>query len=146
MHYHNYALIVVVFIIYRLAFAVYLLDMLIFIFNVRIGTHFMMLLGVLMVCSTFAYGMIIRNDPPMVLPFNREDCTPNPSMDEWCAIRLTPTFGWSFYLVLFTGIVTFFVGVILFIADFFRPRWTAVWFHHNVIEQDDEFVVVRCSH
>ena len=117
--------------------------MIIFIFNVRIGTHFLMLLGTLMCCSTFAYGIIIKNDPPLVLPWNQQHCMPDPSSDEWCAIRLEPTFGWSFYLVLFTGIVTFFAGVLLFLTDFFRPRWSAAWFHHSVIEEDEEFVVVR---
>ena len=101
-----------------------------------------MLLGVLMVCACFAYGMIIINDPHIVLPWNRADCHPDPANNEWCAIQMTPSFGWSFYIVLATGIVTFLVGVLLFMTDFFRPRWVASWFHHNVIEEDEEFVVV----
>ncbi len=113
--------------------------MLIFVFNVRIGTHFMMLLGILMICSVTAYGFVIINDPHIVLPWNRADCHPNAANGEWCTLIMTPTFGWSFYLVLFTGIFVFFGGVALFALDFFFPRYSAALFHHSVIEADDEF-------
>ena len=134
-----------VFIIYRLAFAVYLLDMIIFIFNVRIGIHFMMLLGILMICACMSYGIIIINQPHIVLPWNRANCEPDPENDEWCTLIMRPSFGWSWYLVLFTGLATFFSGVVLFIIDFFLPRYTAAVFHHSIIEADDEFKqVIYC--
>ena len=133
------------FFFFRLSFAVYLLDILIFVFNVRIGTHFLMLLGTLMICAVFAFGAIIMNDPPLLLPWNQANCHPDPTADNWCAIQLVPTFGWSFYLVLVTGIVTFFLGLALFVLDFFRPRWVAAWFHHNIIEEDEDFIVVSNS-
>ena len=117
----------------------YLLDILIFVFNVRIGTHFMMLLGILMICAVTAYGIVIINDPHIVLPWNRADCEPNPEDGEWCTLIMEPTFGWSFYLVLFTGLAVFFTGVVLFFLDFFVPRYTAAIFHHNIIEADEDF-------
>ncbi len=117
--------------------------MIIFIFNVRIGIHFLMLLGTLMICACFSYGLIIINQPHIVLPWNRAHCTPDPADDEWCALLMRPSFGWSWYLVLFTGIITFFCGVVLYIIDFFLPRYTAAVFHHSIIEADDEFRSVR---
>lgn len=96
-----------------------------------------------MIMACFSYGMIIINEPHIVLPWNRADCTPNPSQGEWCATRLYPSFGWSWYLVLFTGIAVFIGGVVLYFIDFFVPRWTAPWFHHNIIEEDEEFLTVQ---
>ena len=126
----------------RLAFAIYLLDILIFIFNVRIGIHFFMLLGIIMICSIFSYGVIILNSPPLVLPWSEADCEPDASQDEWCTLIMEPKFGWSWYLVLFTGLAVFFTGVILFFIDFFRPRWITPLFHHNILEEDQEFIQV----
>ena len=130
---------------YRLGFAVYLLAILTFIWNIRYGLHLTMLLGVLMIMCCIAYGVIIYNEPHIVLPWNRADCTPNLSEGEWCALQLRPNFGWSWYLVLLTGICVFIGGVVLFLIDFFVPRWTAPLFHHNIIEEDEEFLIVRMN-
>jgi hypothetical protein len=90
--------------------------------------------------ACFAFGIIIYNEPHIVLPWNRADCHPDVANNEWCAVQLLPTFGWSWYLVLLTGIAVVAIGGILTIIDFFVPRWTATWFHHNIIEEDEELL------
>lgn len=131
------------FLLNRLAFAIYLLDIGVFIFNIRYGAQLMILLGVLMIMACGAFGLIILNQPHIRLPWSAADCTPNPNSNEWCAIAMVPSFGWSFYLVLFTGLAVFFTGGILYILDFFFPRYTAPLFHHNIIEEDEEFLEVN---
>ena len=103
-----------------------------------------MLLGILMIMACGAYGLVILNKPHIRLPWNRAGCDPNPSAGEWCAQAMVPHFGWSWGLVLATGILVFIMGVVLFIVDFFVPRWTAPLFHHNIIEADEEFLTVSC--
>ena len=104
-----------------------------------------MLLGIIMICSIFSYGVIILNSPPLVLPWSEADCEPDASEDEWCTLIMKPTFGWSWYLVLFTGLAVFFTGVILFFIDYFIPRWTAPIFHHSIVEADEEFIPGVCA-
>ena len=101
-----------------------------------------MLLGIIMIMACGAYGLVIHNKPHIRLPWNRANCHPNPSTGEWCATAMVPHFGWSWGLVLATGILVFIMGVVLFIVDFFVPRWTAPLFHHNIIEADEEFLTV----
>ena len=95
-----------------------------------------------MICAVAAFGIIIINDPPLKLPWNRANCHPNAERGEWCTLFLEPTFGWSFYLVLLTGIAVFIAGVVLYFVDFFYPRATAALFHHSVIEADEELIDV----
>ena len=126
----------------RLAFAIYLLTILTFLWNIRYGIHLTMLLGIIMIMACGAYGLVIHNKPHIRLPWNRANCHPNPSTGEWCATAMVPHFGWSWGLVLATGILVFIMGVVLFFVDFFVPRWTAPLFHHNIIEADEEFLTV----
>ena len=98
----------------------------------------MSILGLIMVLACFSFGLIIYNEPKMVLPWNMPECDGG-MMD--CTIFLDPQFGWSWYLVLFTGIAVFFVGVFLYLMDFFVPRLTAQIFHHSVLEDDELFEV-----
>jgi len=105
-------------VLYRLAFAVYLLTMILFWLVVRLGAIAMALLGVIMILANLFYGVIIINDPELVIPFNAED-------------KLDPTFGSSFYLSLFTGVFCIVIGCLIWALDFFAPHWTAVMFYHT---------------
>ena len=116
----------------RLAFALYLLTIVLYIFVIRLGAYFTMLTGVIMILACFAYGIIIINDPPMKIPFA------NP---EEQVVFVEPHFGWSWYLPLFTGIAVLFLGLAVLLLDFFVPRKIAVVFHHSVVEEDEFFVV-----
>lgn len=101
-----------------------------------------MLLGTIMIMACMAYSFVILNKPHIRLPWNAADCHPDPRAGNWCAIAMVPNYGWSWYLVLLTGIAVFVLGLVLFIIDFFVPRWTAPIFHHNIIEADEEFLTV----
>ena len=114
-----------------LAFATYLITILLYIWVVRLGAWFTILTGSLMVFSVFAYSLIIINDPEFKLPFANEGGTE----------FLEPTFGWSWYLVLLTGIGTIAIGIVVLLMDYFMPRRIAVVFHHSVVEEDDFFEV-----
>ena len=116
----------------RLAFALYLLTIVLYIFVIRLGAYFTMLTGIIMILACFAYGVIILNDPKMKIPFA------NP-VDH--VVFLDPQFGWSWYLPLFTGIGTLILGLVVLLFDFFLPRKIAVVFHHSVVEEDEFFAV-----
>ena len=123
----------------RLAFALYLLTILLYIFVIRLGAYFTMLTGSIMVLSCFAFGIIILNDPKMKIPFA------NP-IDH--VVFIDPQFGWSWWLPLFTGIALIILGFVILLLDFFLPRKIAVVFHHSVVEEDEFFVVsgLKCMY
>jgi len=105
----------------RLAFAVYLLTIVLFWLVVRLGAIAMVWLGIIMILANFFYGITIMNDPELVIPFNAED-------------KLKPTFGSSFYFSLFTGFFCIFMGCLIWALDFFAPQKTAVMFNHTAAE------------
>ncbi len=118
--------------LYRLSFATYLLGMLLYIVAIRQGAWFTIITGLVMVLACFAYGIIIINDPKLAVPFaNEEEGT----------VFVDPQFGWSWYLALITGIVTFFLGILVLLMDFFFPRKIARVFHHSILVDDDFFQV-----
>lgn len=68
----------------------------------------------------------------MILPFANQVSGP---------VFLQPHYGWSFYLVIITGIITFALACVVLLMDFFFPRKIAVVFHHSVVEEDEFFQV-----
>ena len=58
---------------FRLAFAVYLITIILFWMVIRLGAIAMMWLGVIMILTVFLYGTIIMNDPELEIPFGHED-------------------------------------------------------------------------
>lgn len=98
----------------------------------------MSIMGLLMILACFSYGIIIYNEPKMVLPWNMPECDGG---EQDCTIFLDPQFGWSWYLVLFTGLAVLGIGVLLYVMDFFVPRLVAQIFHHSVLEDDELFEV-----
>ena len=111
----------------RLSFATYLMAILLYIFVIRYGAWWTVITGSVMILACFSYGVIIINDPELKIPFQDD--------------ILEPKFGWSWYLVLFTGIATLFLGFGIIVLDMFRPEWTAAIFHHS-LTHDDEFFQV----
>jgi len=105
----------------RLAFAVYVLAVILFWLVVRLAAIATVWLGVIMVLANFFYGIIIINEPELVIPFNANN-------------KLDPTFGSSFYFSMFTGIVCIFIGCLIWALDFFAPQKTAVMFNHTEAE------------
>ena len=116
----------------RLAFALYLLTMLLFIFVVGTGGWFMLMTGLIMTLASFSYAIIILNDPPIFFPFADEHGE---------LVRLDPDFGWCWYLNLITGIATCALAVIILAMNYFLPRHIATVFHHSIVEEDDFFQV-----
>lgn len=106
--------------------------MLLFIFVIGTGAWFMLATGLVMTLASFAYSIIIINDPPIFFPFadNAGD-----------VVLLKPKFGWSWYLNIFTGIAVVILAVIILFMNFFMPRKIAVVFHHSVVEEDEFFQV-----
>ena len=117
---------------HRLAFALYLVTIILYIFVIRLGAYFTMLTGIIMILACFSYGIIIINDPPLKIPFA------NP---ENGVVFLEPHFGWSWYLPLFTGIAVLVLGAVVLFLDFFMPRKIATVFHHSIVEEDEFFAV-----
>lgn len=122
--------------LYRLAFALYLITMLLFIFVIGTGGWFMLATGLVMILASFAYAIIIINDPPIFFPF---------ADDHGELVRLKPNFGWSWYLNLFTGVAVVVLAIVVIAMNYFLPRQIAVVFHHSVVEEDEFFQVsVQC--
>lgn len=115
-----------------LAFALYLITMLLFIFVIGTGGWFMLATGLVMILASFSYAIIVINDPPIFFPF---------ADDHGELVRLTPNFGWSWYLCLFTGIAVVVLAIIVLVMNYFFPRHIAVVFHHSVVEEDEFFQV-----
>ena len=92
----------------------------------------MVLTALIMILSVFAFAIIVINDPDLKIPF----------ADDHTVVFIEPKFGWSFYLPLFTGIALFFLGIAIYLMDYFIPRKIAVVFHHSIVEED-EFIQVR---
>ena len=80
-----------------------------------------------MILAIFFYGIIIKNDPELKIPFGPGD-----------EYTLEPQFGWSFYLTLFTGLGCVVLGCLIWALDFFVPRKIAIVFNQIFVE-DDEF-------
>ena len=113
-----------------LGFAIYLMTALFFLFSVRYGALGLAWIGAMMILANFWYGVIIINDPPLEFPF---------ADSQGRRVLLAPSFGWSWYLVLVTGILSFFLGLVIFILNYFVPRKVAVVFNLEVAEEDDIF-------
>ena len=86
----------------------------------------------MMICACGSYGIIIINSPRLKVPFGdiRGDVT-----------FLNPTFGWAWYLSLFTGIATVVLAILIWLLNYFMPRRIATVFHHSVVEEDEFFQV-----
>ena len=112
---------------FRLAFAVYLITIILFGMVIRLGAIAMMWQGVIMILTVFLYATIIMNDPELEIPFGHED-------DQ----ILRPRFGWAFYLTLLTGIGCVILGCVIWVLNFFVPQKIAIVFNRVVVE-DDEF-------
>ena len=112
---------------FRLAFAVYLITIILFWMVIRLGAIAMIWVGVIMILTIFFYGTIIMNDPELKIPFGHEDNQ-----------ILQPRFGWAFYITLLTGIGCVILGCVIWALDFFFPRKIAIVFNRVVVE-DDEF-------
>lgn len=106
--------------------------MILYIFVIRLGAYFTMLTGSILILACFSFGVIIVNDPKMKIPFA------NPVEH---VVFVDPHFGWSFYLPLFTGILLVFLGLFIYLMDYFLPRKIAVVFHHSIVEEDEFFAV-----
>ena len=140
-----------IFYIHRTAFATYLIAILLYIFNIQQGAKFTVITGCLMILSVFAYGVIIINDPPLELPFqdaalNRStsnattsNATTSNATTTLPSTVLKPSFGWSWWLTLWTGVGTFFLGIFILVLDKFWPSTAAAIFHHSIIEDDLSF-------
>ena len=113
--------------LYRLSFATYLMAILLYIFVIRYGAWWTVMTGSIMILACFSYGVIIKNDPELKIHFPDD--------------TLKLKFGWSWYLTLFTGIATLFLGFGILFFDIYHPEWTAAIFHHS-ITRDDEFFQV----
>ena len=85
----------------------------------------MLCTGLVMLLGSFAFAIIVQNDPPIKIPFSDG--------------ILVPDFGWSWYLVLFTAIAVIALSLIVLALEFFLPRSAAAIFHHSVVEEDDFF-------
>lgn len=97
----------------------------------------MLTTGLIMILASFAYGIIIYNDPPMVLPF---------ADDHGVEVFLRPNFGGSWYLCLLTGIAVVVLAIVVLLMNYFLPRHIAVVFHHSVVEEDEFFQVCKSHH
>lgn len=123
-----------VFFFIRIGFATYLLSMLLFIFVISTGAIFMFYTGLMMVCASASFGIIIINSPPLKVPFGNI---------EGAVTFLFPSFGWAWWLTLVTGIVTMGLAILVWVLNYFMPRKIATVFHHSIVEEDEFFQVSR---
>ncbi len=88
--------------------------------------------GLFMIFASFAYSIIIINDPQFRIPF---------ADIEGRLIFLETHFGWAWILNLVTGCATTVLACLVLVLNFFLPREVATFFHHTVVEEDEFFQV-----
>lgn len=88
--------------------------------------------GLIMCLASFAYAIIVINDPRIFFPFGD---------NEGHMVKLFPDFGWCWYLNLLTGIAVVALSIVILFMNYFFPRKIAVVFHHSVVEEDEFFQV-----
>ena len=106
--------------------------MVLFIFVISTGAWFMLYCGLFMVFASFAYSIIIINDPVMVIPF---------ADDEGHLTRMVLHHGWAWILNIVTGILTVLCACLILVLNYFFPRQVATFFHHTIVEEDEFFQV-----
>ena len=115
--------------LYRLAFALYLVSILLFVNTIHHGALLMLYMGLVLCLAVFTYGNVIlngvNNSIKMKIPF--QDGV------------IDPQFGWSWWLTLATGVFSVIASVFILILNATRPDLTAVFFHHTYVI-DEEFV------
>ena len=122
----------------RLSFAIYLLDIAVLIFDVYYGAYLMSILGLTMILACLSFGLITMHKTELVFPWTMPSCK-GENLD--CTLLLDVKFGWSWYLVLCTGIAVFVCSVIIYIVNFFYPRHVALFFHYSSVSDDGMFMV-----
>ena len=110
--------------------------MLLFIFVIGTGGWFMLTTGLVMILASFSYAIIILNDPHIFFPF---------ADNHGEVVKLIPTYGWSWWLNLITGIAVVALALVVLIMNYFFPRQIATVFHHSVVEEDEFFQVRNCA-
>ena len=85
-----------------------------------------------MLSACASFGIIIINSPPLKVPFGN---------NEGAVTFLFPTFGWAWWLTLWTGIATVALAIQIWVLNYFMPRRIATVFHHSVVEEDEFFQV-----
>lgn len=115
-----------------LAFTTYLLSIVLFIFVISTAAWFMLYTGLFMVLASFAYSIIIINDPVMEIPFGDI---------EGHRVALVLHHGWAYIINIVTGCGTTLLACLILILNFFFPRQVATFFHHTVVEEDEFFQI-----
>ena len=110
--------------------------MLLFIFVISTGALFMFYTGLMMVCASASFAIIIINSPELQIPFGDIHGE---------RVLLDPEFGWAWYLTLLTGIATMGIAILVYMLNYFMPRRIATVFHHSVVEEDEFFQVSAIS-
>ena len=87
----------------------------------------MFLTGVMLCLAALTYSVMVQNDPPLRIHFPDD--------------VLRPTFGFSFFLTIITGILTIKGACVVLVMNFCAPRKVAIFFHHTTIEDDTIFDV-----
>ena len=121
--------------LYRLAFALYLVSILLFVNTIHHGALIMLYMGLVLCLAVFTYGNVIMNGEGNVLKMKI------PFQDG----VLDPQYGWSWWLTLVTGVFSVIVSVFILIANRARPDLTAIFFHHTFVIEE-EFVHSAVSH
>lgn len=119
-----------VFFLCRLAFTTYFLSMILFVFVIDTAAWFMLYCGLFMIFASFAYSIIIINDPVMKIPF---------ADNEGARVELVNHYGWAWILNIVTGILTTLLAILILVLNFFVPREVATFFHHTIVEEDEFF-------
>ncbi|XP_077978626.1 dual oxidase maturation factor 1-like [Glandiceps talaboti] len=105
------------------AFPLWLLTLILFSIIIRYASYFSLLTGGVLLLSNLIYGTL-RTGPDLEIPFQH------------AVLRFH--FGWSFWIILVTGLLCLCLGIIIWLLDYYFPVQTATFFGHDIIENFEE--------
>ncbi|KAJ8029889.1 Dual oxidase maturation factor 1 [Holothuria leucospilota] len=108
------------------AWSLWILAVILSFLSIQVCSEILMLCGASMLCSNVLWTMI-RYGSELIIPVASQQF-------------LRFTFGWTFYLCLFVGILTLIFGFIVMVFNFFRPHETKLFFSFEVSEDDEPTV------
>ncbi|GFO23371.1 dual oxidase maturation factor 1 [Plakobranchus ocellatus] len=110
-----------------LSFPLWILSNVLFFVLLRFGAYMLVLTGLCMLTANIIWGGY-RNYVELAIPFTAEDV-------------LDFSFGPSFWVVLFTGIICVILGVIVFLLDKLYPTHIAIFFGVDVLQDSESLIV-----
>lgn len=104
------------------AFALWFIDIVLFLFAPRAGSYFLGLTGAFLLTGNIVYAGVIHKWTELIIPFN-----------DHASLKLH--YGWSFYLIMVNGIGCILLAIFFLLLDIKWPSAFRAFFNYSVDEE-----------